>query len=303
MDQGSALSLRDPLSSEPEPADPVVTGFGWSGSENNDPLPFLKVRKSRKFMGVQDELAVTAAGRALESAGLLGKSLGARLGVYLAVGYIPFEQEDIDRLMDSSMEPAGLSMRRFSTDGFQSANPLLTFRCLCNMPAFHISVNFDVQGPYFVSYPGPGQFYTALEEALAALAEGRIDAALVGGVAHQRNFLVGHHFNRLLPSVPSDRLRDAAGCLVLESPNAAAARQARARGRLLDCRVSYRPHDPLVETLEAKERFDGGTALDGEYGPASLAVALGRAGRGTLRHELESRDGISARSAWEIHES
>ncbi len=125
MDQRSALAL---------------TGFGWASAQTNDPAPYLKVRKSRKFMGRQDELAVTAAGRALESAGLLGRPLGARLGVYLAVGYIPFEAEDIDRLMENSMQGSALSLERFSRDGFQSANPLLTFRCLCNMPAFHISV-------------------------------------------------------------------------------------------------------------------------------------------------------------------
>ena len=35
-----------------------------------DPLPYVRVRKSRKFMGLQDDLAVVACGRALESAGL-----------------------------------------------------------------------------------------------------------------------------------------------------------------------------------------------------------------------------------------
>ena len=54
-------------------------------------------------------------------------------------------------------------------EAFAALNPLLTFRCLSNMPAFHVSVNFDVQGPYFVTYPGAGQLYLALEEAVDAL--------------------------------------------------------------------------------------------------------------------------------------
>ena len=45
-----------------------------------------------------------------------------------------------------------------------------------------------------VNYPGPGQFYLALEAAAAALADGTIDVALVGGVAHQRNSSSGITF-------------------------------------------------------------------------------------------------------------
>ena len=88
-------------------------------------------------------------------------------------------------------------MRRFATEGYLAPNPLLTFRCLPNMPAFHVSINFDLQGPYLVTYPGAGQLYAALEEARVALETGAIDVALVGGVAHQRNFLVEHHVRRL----------------------------------------------------------------------------------------------------------
>lgn len=292
MDQGSALALPDPLAAGAL-ARFALTGRGAAVGPDADPTPYLKVRKSRKFMGVQDELAVTAAGRALESAGLLGRPLLGRLGVYLAVGYIPFEQADIDRLMESSQEGSVLSLRRFSTDGFQSANPLLTFRCLCNMPAYHISVNFDAQGSYFVSYPGPGQFYLVLQEALAALDDGLIDVALVGGVAHQRNFLVQHHFERL--GVAAERLRDAAGCLALERADAAGGR---ARGKLLSLDVAYRAHHPFEESPEARESIEGAT-LDGELGPASLPAALASAS-GMLRHRLESRDRIIAASSWEI---
>ena len=41
--------------------------------------------------------------------------------------------------------------------------------------------------------------FSALEEACAAMADGRIDIALVGGVAAQSNFLVRHHFARIEP--------------------------------------------------------------------------------------------------------
>ena len=62
-----------------------------------------------------------------------------------------------------------------------------------------------------MTYPGPGQAYLALEEACAALDEGRVDVAIWLAVAHQRNFLVAHHFARLVPPVDVERLRDAGG--------------------------------------------------------------------------------------------
>jgi hypothetical protein len=240
-------------------------------------------------MGPQDDLAVVAAGRALESAGL-GGPLGERVGLFLAVGYIPFEEKDIDLLLGGSLEDGRFSMERFSTDGYTRVNPLITFRCLSNMPAYHVSVNFDLQGPYFVTYPGPGQFYVALQEALSALESGRVDAALVGGVAHQDNFLVRHHFRRVEP--PAERLLDSAGVLVLE---AAARAGSRARGRLLGWSLDYRPADPF----ESADGFEE-TGADGAMGPASLPVALARNGRGRLRHELRSRDGFVASSDWEV---
>jgi len=268
--------------------DLVVTGVGHAGPPC-DSSGYLKVRKQRKFMGLQDELAVVAAGRALESAGLPGP-LGARAGLFLAVGYIPFEQSDIDLLLAGSLTDGRFSMERFSTDGYASVNPLLTFRCLSNMPAYHVSVNFDLQGPYFVTYPGAGQFYQALEEAAAAIRGGRIDVALVGGVAHQDNFLVRHHFRRLEPS--EDRRVDSAGILVLEAASRAGPR---VRGRLLRWTIDYRAVDPFEESPSPVE-----IGADGAMGPASLPVALAQRPSGRFRHELRSRDGFVASSEWEL---
>ncbi|MEE9466350.1 MAG: beta-ketoacyl synthase N-terminal-like domain-containing protein, partial [Candidatus Neomarinimicrobiota bacterium] len=190
----------------------ALTGLGQVIGAPCDPRGYLKTGKLRKFMGEQDAMAVVATGRALESAGLAG-SLGERVGLYLAVGYIPFEEHDIAGLLEHSMDDSGFSMELFTTKGYDAFNPLLTFRCLTNMPAYHISVNFDIRGPYFVTYPGIGQWYSALAEACTALQSSQIDVALVGAVAHQRNFLVAHHFSRIPAPVPVESLIDSAGCI------------------------------------------------------------------------------------------
>jgi len=253
----------------------------------------LKIRKNRKFMGPQDDLAVVATGRALESAALRAP-LGDRAGVFLGVGHIPFELDDIDVLVKSSTVDGRFSMGRFTADGYNSVSPLLTFRCLTNMPAFHISVNADVRGPYFVTYPDSGQLYVALDEACAALEEKRVDIALLVGVAHRRNFLVEHHFGRLSPPVEPTMLRDAAGCLVLERADDSARRSAARRGRLVHHEIGYRPHDPFAESL--------GTPSD-ETGPASLPTAFCAAPAGRFEHRTDGADGVEGFSVWEKAEA
>ena len=284
-----------------EAADSVAfTGLGHVLGAPCDPRPFLRVRKNRKFMGLQDDLAVVAAGRALESAGLANAALGERAGLYLTVGYIPFERADIDSLMEGSLSNGCLSMKLFSTTGYNAINPLLTFRCLSNMPAFHISVNFDVQGPYFVTYPGIGQFYQAFEQARTALATGEVDIALVGAVAAQRNFLVEHHHARLQPPVRAKALADVAGCLVLETESHARKRGGTVRGHLEKYELAYNPFDPFEQPPEFHEQFDSDEYPPGKLGPASLAVALSLKPSGTLRHEAQTRDGFRVSSQWEL---
>jgi len=251
-------------------------------------------------MGGQDHLAVCAAGRALDSAGLKSADLGPKAGLFMAVGFIPFERADIDALIDGSLEDGLVSLRRFGTDGFAAVNPLLTFRCLPNMPAFHISACFDIQGEYFVTYPGPGQFYTALLEALSALADGRVSIALVGSVAHQTNFLVSHHYQRIRPAVASQDLRDGAGFLILETAADNKARNGSVRGQLLNLTTSYLPYDPFREEPHSVEIFNGSPTTEGCFGTASLPVRLAEAKTGIFHHELKSRDGIEASSRWKI---
>jgi 3-oxoacyl-(acyl-carrier-protein) synthase len=269
-----------------------------------DPTPFLRSRKTRKFMGTQDDLAVVAAAGALRAAGLGPAELGERAGLFAVIGYIPFNRQDIDPVLEHSLEGQQFSMARFSNGGFQQAHPLLTFRCLPNMPAFHVSSNFDVQGPYFVSYPGPGQVYAALEEATIALEEGRVEVALVLAVAHQRNFLVEHHFSRLAPPVPRAELWDAAACLVVETAEHAARRGATARARLLELSHRYTPHDPLSNERAPSEELGGVVAPPGERGPATFLSALAGAMQSgaslELTHLLVTRDHVTVSSRWQV---
>jgi Beta-ketoacyl synthase, N-terminal domain len=287
-------------STPPGVADVVVTGMG-AVCGACDAGPYLRFRKLRKFMGKQDALALVAAARAVQAAGLEAP-LGERCGLYAAVGYIPFETDDINRLLDASLDREQFSMTRFAANAFGAINPLLTFRVLPNMPAFHVSLNLDIQGPYAVSYPGVGQFYMVLEEAMAALESRVVDVALVGAVADQRNFLVEHHFSRITPPSEPERLEDAAAFIVAERRADAVGRGAPLRARLLEYRLDYSAVDPFASRAPSECLARDGVCVKGsrELGPASLGLALAETTRGRVTHKARTRDGFTADSTWEV---
>jgi 3-oxoacyl-(acyl-carrier-protein) synthase len=283
----------------------VIVGDG----ERVNAAPWLREKKSRKYMGVQDELAVVSAGRALAAAGLAASLPSERSGLYLAVGYIPFEERDIDPVLSASLDAAGeFSIERFSTEGYLRAHPLLAFRCLPNMPAYHVAANFGIEGPYHVGYPSAGQLYLAIEAASEALAEDDVDVAVVVGVAHQRNFLVEHHMRRIGAAVEGGELCDAAAALVLEGERFASERGAKTLGRLAELSIDYLAFDPLEAVPPRREQIETGMAgVDGaalahkELGPASplcLLEAAWKAGAERVVHRLSGRDGIAAHSLW-----
>jgi len=268
-----------------------------------DPSRYLREKKAKKFLGLQDALAVVAAGQALEAAGLWGTLPAERTGLYVAVGYIPAALRDFLPVLEGSLDAEGrFSLERFAADGYMRAHPLLAFRCLPNMPAYHVAVSFGIEGPYSVLYPSAGELYLALDEACSALARGEIDVAVVVGVAHQRNFLVEHHFQRVVPPVPVERLRDGGAAFVLERDARPGLGPVRARLQALD--VRYEPFDclELVPSHAEELEIEGARhPVDLEIGPASPLVAVQgalAAGGGRVVHRLASRDGIRATSEW-----
>lgn len=311
MDSKAETHISDPI---------VVTGLGHkilkphsessngNGQIGEEVLSYLKSKKMRKFMGKQDLLSVIASGLAVGESGIDASILKERAGVYLTVGYIPFEHSDIEPLAENSVRDGQFSMEMFSTVGIEQVNPLLTFRCLPNMPIFHASLNLGIQGPYFVTYPGPGQFYIAMEQAISALNCGQIDFALLGAVADQNNFLVNYHFKRL-SHCKSWTLSDVGAFLCLERKSFAEKRSAPIRLELLSNEILYKPVPTMQGMKELSENFEieGEPFLEegfGYLGPASLPIhlslALAKGGRGRLNHSLEAMDGIFGSSVWQI---
>ena len=256
-----------------------------AGPGTLDIAPELKDRKSIKLMAKQDCLALLAAAQAVRGAHLTAPELRSQTGIYLTVGILPFEEQHLHVLAENSTTAGRFDMKRFSTDGLSSTNPILTFKCLPNMPLFHISYNLGIQGPYFVTYPGPSQFFGALECALADLKSEKVRFALVGAVADQENFLVRHHVRRAGFRDPQ-RLRDVA-CMMIVTLDPSRP----GRAKMTAFKSSYSPVDPF-----SSEFLPGPShALDFEAGPAEPLLVMKNALDSDTRNlSFRYEDGVTA---------
>jgi 3-oxoacyl-(acyl-carrier-protein) synthase len=250
-----------------------------------DPLPFLRVRKTAKFLSKQDRLALSAAAAAVRSASLTADLLAERTMIAMGVGPIPFQRDEAMAVARQSGDHGEFSMQCFCREAYEQINPMLLFACLPNMPAYHISANLQIRGGYCLTYPSCAESYHAFQNAVCALAENRADAVLFGGVADQQNFLVENHHRKTGQRLPAP---DCACFLVLETASAAAARGITPLARLVDlhCRRTAQ------HVTEPRDFF---------FGPAELPIAVARfAGQPAIRQtHIWTEDGQQLESTWE----
>ncbi len=218
---------------------------GFASFTQGDPFAtarqLLKDKKLFKFLSKQDALGLSAAGQAWSQAQIerIDANYSERTGIYLCVGILPFEDGPLHTLYENSKEGDHFSMKNFSNKAFPAMNPLLTFKCLPNMPLFHISNNFQITGRYFMTYPGIPEWFEVLKRAIDDLNEGVVEYAIVGAIADQQNFLVSHHLQRINHALAA-RAIDASSVLILS-----AGQKLTSFGKIEEVSVSYRPFDPL----------------------------------------------------------
>ncbi|MEQ1877690.1 MAG: hypothetical protein ABL958_13685, partial [Bdellovibrionia bacterium] len=175
-------------------------------------------------------------------------------------------------------------MKPFSTDAFASLNPLLTFKCLPNMPVFHISWNLGIRGSHFITYPGAGQWARALERAMIDLRAGRTRFALVGGIGDQNNFLTRNYFERMGKGA---ELHDAAAFWMLSLECA------KPVALLRDVSISYRSFE--VFAPRTPSRWQSPFDL-----PLEIEKRRNEGVRGLTGIEWACNDGLSGRLSMEI---
>ncbi|MFI5459305.1 MAG: beta-ketoacyl-[acyl-carrier-protein] synthase family protein [Isosphaerales bacterium] len=210
------------------------------------------LRKSRKYMARDIQLAVAAAQLAVADAGLVDGGIDpTRIGIDLGAGLISSELDE----MAPAIEHASQGGRPFDFQvwGRESVGmiePIWLLKYLPNMLACHISILMDCQGPSNTITEADASSNLAIAEAARIIARGRTDVMISGGADSKIHPLSRVRMD-LLDNMsrwtgepgqscrPFDRRRDGwvpgegAGIVILEEREHALNRGARIHGEVL----------------------------------------------------------------------
>ena len=140
-------------------------------------------RKNLKIMARDIQLAVGTAKLALEDAGLFDeRGDPERFGVEFGASMI---SSDLDEIAASAKECAGGPMKfdykHWGTHAMGAMPPLWMLKYLPNMPACHVSILYDLQGPNNSLTQSEAAGTLAICEAFRIIARGAADVMLAGG--------------------------------------------------------------------------------------------------------------------------
>jgi 3-oxoacyl-[acyl-carrier-protein] synthase II len=273
--------------------------------EGFDPRDYLekKDRKSLKMMTRTIQFAVAAARLALEDAGIPPSTLDPdRFGVSAGTGTIPGELIDIAPAAQASYDDEGrrADLRRWGREGLPLIVPTWMLNHVPNMPASHVSILNNAQGPNNTITQSDAASLLALAEAVRVLRRDAADVMLTGGgdtrvatLALLRYCLFGRLSRRNEDPEracrPFDRDRDGpvlgegGGMLVLEE---------REHARRRDARV-------YAEVLGTAAAFDAGRTGAGLARVIRLALARAGITPDDLDHVNAHAGGWVEEDAWE----
>lgn len=154
-----------------------------------EPKKYIKQRKSIKVMARDIQLAVAAAQIALDDAKLAPETLDPlRFGVNCGAGLIATELDELGPPVAASMaEPGKFDIRRWGVEGLKEMFPLWMLKYLPNMPACHISILHNGQGPNNSITAGEASATLAIGEAFRVMERGAADVFIAGGTDSKIN--------------------------------------------------------------------------------------------------------------------
>jgi 3-oxoacyl-[acyl-carrier-protein] synthase II len=210
------------------------------------------LRKTKKYLARDIQLAVAGAQLALADAGLVdGGVKPTRFGIDLGAGLISSE---LDELAPAIAQAYGsgdsFDFQAWGRESIEMIEPIWLLKYLPNMLACHISILFDCQGPSNTITEADASSNLAIAEAARIIARGRADVMIAGGAdskIHPLSLVRMTLFETMSrwkgdPSQacrPFDRRRDGgvpgegAGIIVLEEWGHAEKRGARILGEVL----------------------------------------------------------------------
>ena len=211
-----------------------------------------ELRKSRKYMARDIQLAVAAAQLAMADAGLDDVGVApTRIGIDLGAGLISTELDELAPAIDhASRASRSFDFQVWGRESIGMIEPIWLLKYLPNMLACHISILLDCQGPSNTITEADASSNLAIAEAARIIARGRAEVMIAGGADSKIHPLSLVRMGLLRnmsewkgePSQacrPFDRSRDGwvpgegAGIVILEDYQHAQARGARIYGEVL----------------------------------------------------------------------
>ncbi len=197
--------------------------------------------KTLRMMNRDAQLAVVAARRAIQDAGLIvGRDYQSdEVGLFGSTGLAGMPVGEISRLVRNSAGSDGeLDLASFGQKALKRVRPVLSFKILANMPICFVSIFEGIRGPNAVYTPWEGQGARAIAAGITAIHRGRLRCALVGGCdakTHPLGFisLQQHGVFRSWPETQSGTVPgEGASFLVLEDEESSQARGAKVYARI-----------------------------------------------------------------------
>jgi 3-oxoacyl-[acyl-carrier-protein] synthase II len=139
-------------------------------------------RKVLKVMASDIKYAVGAAKWTLQHAGIEKYPDPTKFGVNSGAGLIATEHSDLGAAVHESIDSKGkFDIKKWGREGLERLFPLWMLKYLPNMPACHISILYDAQGPNNSITASEASALLAIGEAHRVMSRGTADFFLAGG--------------------------------------------------------------------------------------------------------------------------
>ena len=146
-------------------------------------------RKAAKLMCRDIQLSVLAAEEAIKDSGLVTKGIDAeninvnseRFAINVGAGVICCDLEEIAPAVSKCATDEEFDTKKWGTEGIPAITPLWLLKYLPNMPACHIAIIHDMQGPNNSIVCAEAGAHLAITEAASVIERNSADIALAGG--------------------------------------------------------------------------------------------------------------------------
>jgi 3-oxoacyl-[acyl-carrier-protein] synthase II len=147
-----------------------------------DPTLYVRHKKFVKVMSRDIQLGVAAASLCMKDAGLEQGAIDPeRLGVVYGAGRISSSPTELaEAVRQCSTDGNDFDFSRFGEKCLDDISPLWLLRQLPNMPACHVSIEFDARGPNNTITSRESSALLALSEAIGVIRRGAADCMIVG---------------------------------------------------------------------------------------------------------------------------